>query len=102
MAISIADGLQLAKGEFDPHIVMQNFCDQFSRGASSSTGECFDIGMTCQAALQKYINVKSKHSLIEHLTSDQRGSSAITLSRHSRHYQTHTCITAHSEILPYE
>ena len=29
MAVAIADALQLAKGEFDPHIVMQNFCDWF-------------------------------------------------------------------------
>ena len=33
MAIAIADALQLAKGEFDPHIVMRNFCDWFEKGA---------------------------------------------------------------------
>ena len=33
MAIAIADALQLAKGEFDAHIVMQNFCDWFTGGA---------------------------------------------------------------------
>ena len=82
--------------------MMQNFCDWFTGGAFSSTGECFDIGVTCQAALQKSVKDKSKHLVMEHLTSDQRGSSAITLSRHSKHYLTHTCITAHSEILPYE
>ena len=81
MSIAIADALQLAKGEFDAHIVMQNFCDWFTGGAFSSTGACFDIGMTCQAALQKSVKDKSKHLVMEHLTSDQRGSSAITLSR---------------------
>ncbi len=64
MAISIADGLQLSKGEFDPNIVMQNFCDWFTGGAFSSTGACFDIGMTCQAALQRYIKDKSKGSIV--------------------------------------
>ena len=59
MSKAIADALQLVKGEFDAHIVMQNFCDWFTGGAFSSTGACFDIGMTCQAALQKYMKDKS-------------------------------------------
>ena len=30
MSKAIADALQLVKGEFDAHIVMQNFCDWFT------------------------------------------------------------------------
>ena len=59
MAIAIADALQLAKGGFDAHVAMQNFCDWFTGGAFSSTEECFDIGMTCQAALEQYMKDKS-------------------------------------------
>ena len=51
---------------------MQNFCDWFTGSAFSRTGEGFDIGVTCQAALQKSTKDKSKHSVMEHLTSDQR------------------------------
>lgn len=54
MALAIADALKKADGKFDPHIVMENFCDWLDNGTFSSTGECFDIGMTCQDALRKY------------------------------------------------
>jgi len=54
MALAIADSLQLSRGKFDPHITMRNFYDLYGKGAFSSTGDCFDIGMTCQEALRLY------------------------------------------------
>lgn len=53
MALCLADSL-VARGGFDP-------CDQLARytrwwlhGERSATGDCFDIGMTVRAALQRY------------------------------------------------
>ena len=54
MALAMADALDLSKGEFDGDLIMRNWIDWYDNGAFSSTGECFDIGNTCAAALNQY------------------------------------------------
>ena len=56
MALAIAEALLEKNGEFDPHLIMEKFVSWMSAGEFSSTGTCFDIGMTCQTALSKYQN----------------------------------------------
>ena len=60
MALAIAEGLLKRNGEFDPHLIMENSVSWMTDGEFSSTGTCFDIGMTCQMALGKYKKNKSE------------------------------------------
>lgn len=53
MALCLAESL-LTKGGFDPHDQMTRYLNWWQWGYLSSTGECFDIGMTVQAALAKF------------------------------------------------
>ena len=53
MALCLAESL-LAVGGFDPVDQMNRYLDWWHRGHLSSTGECFDIGMTVRAALARF------------------------------------------------
>jgi ADP-ribosyl-[dinitrogen reductase] hydrolase len=53
MALCLAESL-LAVGGFDAADQMRRYVDWWRRGHRSSTGECFDIGMTVRAALARF------------------------------------------------
>lgn len=53
MALCLAESL-LAKGGFDATDQMARYLNWWRRGYLSSTGHCFDIGMTVQAALRRF------------------------------------------------
>jgi ADP-ribosyl-[dinitrogen reductase] hydrolase len=53
MALCLADSL-LSKGKFDARDQMVRYTDWRHRGYLSSTGRCFDIGMTVSKALEKF------------------------------------------------
>lgn len=53
MALCIAESL-LTKGGFDPADQMTRYLNWWKWGYLSSTGTCFDIGMTVQSALSRY------------------------------------------------
>lgn len=54
MALCLATSL-VHKGGFDPVDQMNRYCNWRSVGYMSSNGECFDIGMTVAAALDRFI-----------------------------------------------
>jgi len=53
MALCLAESL-LEKGGFDPADQMERYCAWAERGHLSSTGTCFDIGITVRTALSKF------------------------------------------------
>lgn len=53
MALCLAESL-LARGGSDPADQMTRYLDWWHRGYLSSTGACFDIGMTVRAALRRF------------------------------------------------
>lgn len=53
MALCLAESL-LSKGGFDARDQMSRYVNWWRWGYLSSTGECFDIGRTVQAALQRF------------------------------------------------
>ncbi len=53
MALCLAESL-LTKGSFDPKDQMGRYNNWWHWGYLSSTGDCFDIGMTVQSALAKF------------------------------------------------
>jgi ADP-ribosyl-[dinitrogen reductase] hydrolase len=53
MALCLAESL-LSKGEFDARDQMARYMNWWYWGYLSSTGDCFDIGMTVREALEKY------------------------------------------------
>jgi ADP-ribosyl-[dinitrogen reductase] hydrolase len=53
MALALADSL-CAAPEFDPEDLMRRFVDWRDRGEYSCTGRCFDIGITTNAALNRW------------------------------------------------
>lgn len=53
MALCLAESL-LTKGGFDPHDQMTRYLNWWQWGYLSSTGHCFDIGMTVQRALATF------------------------------------------------
>ena len=53
MALCLAESL-VSKDGFDPSDQMRRYVDWWRHGYLSSTGDCFDIGMTVQAALQVF------------------------------------------------
>ena len=53
MALCLAESL-LAKDGFDASDQMQRYLNWWHRGYLSSTGECFDIGLTVRSALGKF------------------------------------------------
>lgn len=54
MALCLAHSL-IHKQGFDPVDQMNRYCNWYQHGYMSSTGHCFDIGMTVSAALNKYL-----------------------------------------------
>lgn len=54
MALALADSLITCRG-FDPHDLMTRFVRWRKEGAYSCTGACFDIGITTQQALARFI-----------------------------------------------
>ena len=54
MALCLAASLIHVKG-FDPRDQMNRYCNWRNVGYLSSTGECFDIGVTVSAALSSYL-----------------------------------------------
>lgn len=54
MALCLAESL-LAKSGFDPNDQMGRYANWWQWGYWSSTGECFDIGMTVRDALQRFL-----------------------------------------------
>lgn len=53
MALCLAESL-LEKGAFDPADQMARYCNWMEWGYLSSTGSCFDIGMTVREALGRF------------------------------------------------
>jgi ADP-ribosyl-[dinitrogen reductase] hydrolase len=53
MALGLAESLIECRG-FDPVDQMNRYCRWWRDGYLFSTGRCFDIGVTCSAALRKY------------------------------------------------
>src|SRR4029077_7663958 len=53
MALCLAESLVRTRG-FDPKDQMDRYCRWWQEGHLSSTGTCFDIGLTVSAALSKY------------------------------------------------
>lgn len=58
MALCLAHSL-LNKNGFDPIDQMNRYCNWWQLGYMSSTGECFDIGVTVSSALDKYLDTKN-------------------------------------------
>ena len=54
MALCLGESL-LACGGFDARDQMERYCRWWSAGYLSSTGTCFDIGMTVRAALDRFL-----------------------------------------------
>lgn len=57
MALALADSLA-TMGEYDPTDLMNRFVSWWKDGQYSSTGECFDIGITTRGALNMYVDLK--------------------------------------------
>ena len=53
MALCLAKSLLISKG-FDANDLMSRFCRWWNEGYLSSTGECFDIGVTVSESLLSY------------------------------------------------
>jgi len=53
MALALADSL-VACGQLDERDLMERFCRWHEEGAYSSTGTCFDIGITTRQALLRF------------------------------------------------
>ncbi len=54
MALCLGESL-LACGGFDARDQMERYCRWWSAGYMSSTGKCFDIGMTVRGALDRFL-----------------------------------------------
>lgn len=54
MALCLAESL-ITKGDFDARDQMGRYANWWKWGHLSSTGDCFDIGMTVQAALSRFL-----------------------------------------------
>jgi ADP-ribosyl-[dinitrogen reductase] hydrolase len=57
MALALADSL-IARNGLDPADLMNRFTNWWQFGQYSPTGECFDIGITTRAALERYQTTK--------------------------------------------
>jgi ADP-ribosyl-[dinitrogen reductase] hydrolase len=53
MALCLATSL-VERGQFDPADQMQRYCQWYEKGYLSSTGRCFDIGLTVRGALARF------------------------------------------------
>lgn len=61
MALCLAESL-LTKGGFDPADQMVRYVAWWKNGHLSSTGGCFDIGMTVQDALARFVDMGKPYS----------------------------------------
>jgi len=61
MALCLAESL-IVKGEFNPADQMTRYLNWWKWGYLSSTGTCFDIGMTVRAALDKFADTGNPYS----------------------------------------
>ena len=61
MALCLGHSLEYQKC-FDPIDQMNRYCNWYQYGYMSSTGECFDIGVTVSSALRKYLDTKNPFS----------------------------------------
>lgn len=61
MTLCLAESL-LEKGGFNPADQMERYCAWAERGYLSSTGVCFDIGVTVSQALRKYRQTGNPYS----------------------------------------
>ncbi len=61
MALCLAHSLLYCNG-FNPIDQMNRYCNWWRFGYMSSTGECFDIGMTVSTALNKYLKTEDPFS----------------------------------------
>lgn len=61
MALCLAHSLYNQNG-FDAVDQMNRYCDWYQNGYMSSTGECFDIGMTVSSALREYLETGDPYS----------------------------------------
>ncbi len=73
MALCLAESL-LAKGGFDPMDQMYRYLNWWKWGYLSSTGACFDIGMTVQDALSRFASSGVAYSGSTHPQSAGNGS----------------------------
>jgi ADP-ribosyl-[dinitrogen reductase] hydrolase len=53
MALCLASSL-VELGQFDPADQMRRYCQWYEKGYLSSTGRCFDIGLTVRASLARF------------------------------------------------
>lgn len=56
MALCLADSI-LAIDQLDEQDLLERFCRWYEHGENSSTGECFDIGLTTRAALERFMAI---------------------------------------------
>jgi ADP-ribosyl-[dinitrogen reductase] hydrolase len=61
MALCLAASL-VEKGDFDARDQMDRYCAWMQHGYMSSTGSCFDIGVTTSAALRNYLKSQEPYS----------------------------------------
>lgn len=61
MALCLASSLIERQG-FDPKDQMERYCRWHEEGYLSSTGECFDIGLTVYTALQRFMSTGDPYS----------------------------------------
>ena len=54
MALALADAMDIDRGKLVADTIMSNWKSWYRDGAFSSTETCFDIGSTCQSALEKF------------------------------------------------
>lgn len=54
MALALADSL-ISHPDFDPRDLMERFLDWRAQGRYSCTGSCFDIGVTTDEAIMRYL-----------------------------------------------
>jgi ADP-ribosyl-[dinitrogen reductase] hydrolase len=73
MALCLATSL-IEKHGFDPKDQMDRYCRWRKEGYLSSTGRCFDIGNTTQAALRKYLDTGNPFSGSTHPGASGNGS----------------------------
>ncbi|HTA64663.1 MAG TPA: ADP-ribosylglycohydrolase family protein [Xanthomonadaceae bacterium] len=73
MALCLAESLLHCDG-FDPRDQMNRYVNWWQWGYLSSTGECFDIGMTTQGALQRYLVTGNPYSGASHPNTAGNGS----------------------------
>ena len=73
MALCLADSL-IVKRDFDLEDQINRYLDWYKNGYMSSTGSCFDIGMTVSSALRSYMRTGNPISGSTHEQSSGNGS----------------------------